>query len=311
LDFPEFATNISRYHEGQGHLTEENSTEEQKDDANEAVQIEAAILRQNHESEFVRGDVYHGHRELVFKGWDVWIRKMTEKRMQPVSDNTGDTIQIQSPSLVGCSMTLSTSIPQHDPMADMSSSPKPLTLVLSCLLVMGINVETIGLPIFKIWKPNQLEIGECGLTALAGSIIYDGGLNELQPGGNKGNGNNKRKFDDALEQIFHKRHWAHDNMVESLVAVKKLQKSLNSYHELKTEIPILQDQVEELVARREQAAQDISALKEQGLKLVESIEAECTEAKKTIGHLTGQIADYQMYQEFENEVDDWMEGKSR
>jgi len=73
----------------------------------------------------------------------------------------------------------------------------------------------------------------------------------------------------------------------------------------------LQDQVKELVAQHEQAARDISTLKELGMKLVESIEGECTEAKKTIEHLTGQIADYQMYQEFENEVDDWMEGKSR
>jgi hypothetical protein len=65
----------------------------------------------------------------------------------------------------------------------------------------GINVDMIKLPIWKIWKSDQLPISEIGLTYLAGSMVFDGGLNGT-PAGELMMEDNNRKFERAMKEVF-------------------------------------------------------------------------------------------------------------
>jgi hypothetical protein len=77
-----------------------------------------------------------------------------------------------------------------------------------------IRFESVCLPIVKLWKPNQLKLAEIMITMLSGSIIWDSGLNEVQPGGKAARAD-PDKFGEALKQIFIHKSWTTANLRKS------------------------------------------------------------------------------------------------
>jgi hypothetical protein len=193
------------------------TTQSSRDDraaALEAAAIDHAIIRKYDDLTTVEKDCLHGQRSLYFNDMGIWIKQL-EERMDSNLDFEGDIKQAQAPAMVGCSQSILTSVSYHDSLDDMQSSAKPLVFLLSCLKVMGIKARTIQLPILKIWKRTQLEVAECLVTYLAGSMIFNGGCDSVEPGGQGMNQDAPEKFERALTQIFYHNSWAKDNLDES------------------------------------------------------------------------------------------------
>jgi len=154
-----------------------------------------------------------GERRLSWSGAPVFCEKL-EQRMSATLDPAGTTRQKQSVIQVGCSGNLDRRMNDHEPLADLSRSSHSWALLCSCLKKLKIRFEPVCLPIVKVWKPDQLKLAEIMITMLSGSMIWDGGLNEVQPGGKAARAD-PDKFGEALKQIFIHKPWMTANLRES------------------------------------------------------------------------------------------------
>jgi hypothetical protein len=100
-------------------------------------------------------------------------------------DPEGFLPQLQSPVEVGCALNLGLEMFAYDKVTGMEKAPRSWALVVSCLLLMGIDFQHISVVILKIWDSDQLGLAETLVTLLGSSVIQYCGLNPICPGGRK------------------------------------------------------------------------------------------------------------------------------
>ena len=198
--------------------------------AEEAAELERMFVRRSEPYQEVLADTMLGERRLSWAGASVFCKKL-EQRMSATLDPDGTTRQKQSVIQVGCSGNLDRRMNDHEPLADLSRSSHSWALLCSCLKKLKIRFESVCLPIVKVWKPDQLKLAEIMVTMLSGSMIWDGGLNEVQPGGRAARAD-PGKFGEALKQIFIHKSWTTDNLNESEKKLQARIEALEVYQDL-------------------------------------------------------------------------------
>lgn len=186
--------------------------------AEKAAKIERySIGRETHQNK-LRRDTRAGIRQLTFFRQELSLRKLKEYRICPTLDPTGNIRQIQTPCQVGCATNLLTRSSAHDPQTKMKTSSTYLTLTVSTLEAMGLKQNVFQIPILKVWRPNQLGLAEIFITMLAGSLVWDGGLNRIKAGAKDLDHSmnpdvipDKRNLLEAKRQIFLDHKWAMEN----------------------------------------------------------------------------------------------------
>ncbi|THV54776.1 hypothetical protein BGAL_0020g00300 [Botrytis galanthina] len=231
--------------------------------AEKAAKIERySIGRETHQNK-LRRDTRAGIRQLTFFRQELSVRKLKEYRICPTLDPTGNIRQIQTPCQVGCATNLLTRSSAHDPQTKMKTSSTYLTLTVSTLEAMGLKQNVFQIPILKVWRPNQLGLAEIFITMLAGSLVWDGGLNRIKAGAkdldqstNPDVVPDKRNLLEAKRQIFLDHKWAMENFRASNEALlrqanvlKAIQEKTETEEDIKTDANELLKEIKEVSER--------------------------------------------------------------
>ncbi|KAF7886652.1 uncharacterized protein EAF02_003299 [Botrytis sinoallii] len=80
----------------------------------------------------------------------------------------------------------------------------------ACLEHAGIEFDRIEMAILKVWEQSQFRLGEALVTMLAGSLVWEGGLNAVQAGGQPLDMGDVRSLD-VCEELFFKTDWTIPN----------------------------------------------------------------------------------------------------
>ncbi|KAI9640169.1 hypothetical protein NHQ30_011406 [Ciborinia camelliae] len=179
-----------------------------------------------------------GIRQLTFARQELSLEKLQHFRICPTLDPTRDIRQIQTPCQVGCATNLLTRSSAHDPLTKMKSSSTFLTLTVSTREVMLLKQKVFQIPTLKVWRPNQLGLAEIFITMLAGSLVWDGGLNRIKAGAKELDQSldpdivpDKKNLREAKRQIFLEHNWAMENYRASNEALLGQSEILKTYQE--------------------------------------------------------------------------------
>ncbi|TGO44471.1 hypothetical protein BELL_2597g00010 [Botrytis elliptica] len=85
-----------------------------------------------------------------------------------------------------------------------------VTVFLACLKHAGIEFDRIEIAVLKVWEQSQFRLGEALVTMLAGSLVWEGGLNAVQAGGQPLDMGDVRSLD-VCEELFFKTNWTMPN----------------------------------------------------------------------------------------------------
>ncbi|KAF5875809.1 uncharacterized protein Bfra_011571 [Botrytis fragariae] len=107
---------------------------------------------------------------------------MVRNKIRPDLDPSGLVRQIQMPCAIGYSEHLNKRSLDYQPAFALQGVTKLWDFMLSCLEFLEISMETIFLPIIKIWKAEQMNYAEILATLLAHSMADRNGLNVKGPG---------------------------------------------------------------------------------------------------------------------------------
>jgi len=195
-----------------------------------------------------------GDRRLAWAGYPVFCERL-EQRISATLDPSGTTRQRQSVVQVGCSTNLDRRMNDHDPLAGLGNSSKAWALLCSCLKKLKIRFEPVIVPIVKVWKPDQLRLAEIMVTMLASSMMWDGGLNEVQAGGRAARAD-PDKFGEALKQIFIIKPWATANLQSSHQELQRRGEALSVYQQI-------DEQPEEIGSTIEKSIVEMAAIQKQ------------------------------------------------
>lgn len=115
----------------------------------------------------------------------------------------------------------------------MKTSSKPRRLVLSSLVVLGIEMDVHRTRVVKTWKKEQFPLAESIIIMLSSSLLDDMGFNcsqgttrpkyistvaDLTLGGTSKDGSDKRravKYTNAPERLFLDHSWRKDNLAST------------------------------------------------------------------------------------------------
>ncbi|KAK5629200.1 hypothetical protein RRF57_004915 [Xylaria bambusicola] len=125
-----------------------------------------------------------------------------------------DIYQCQSPLMVGNAGDMARRTSNHMSGNSFHQSPKLWGLMLSCLAVMKINVETQAVPLFRAWTDgNQVNVAEVLATVLAGSMVSVAGLNVKQPGTRFEEGRTSQNaYENGKFHVFAAKPWLNENL---------------------------------------------------------------------------------------------------
>jgi hypothetical protein len=164
---------MGRYLSSEDVIINENSTPEQIAEADEAAAIERACNPRHRSLETFKESTYAGTRVLrqpLGNTADTFHERLAERVCLDL-DPYGLVSQLQSPVQVGCAINLGLRMMAYDRVGGMESVPKTWGLLMSCLFVMGVDVQHVSIIILQIWEHDQLTLAETLLTLL-GSPWY-------------------------------------------------------------------------------------------------------------------------------------------
>ncbi|KUJ12387.1 uncharacterized protein LY89DRAFT_738177 [Mollisia scopiformis] len=209
-----------------------------------AIDMDMATIDRMKDRDEVEKRCRSGERVLSFARVDRWI-DMLSHRIDDELDPVGDDRQVQAPLYVGCSQHIGSQLMSHDPLLGMGSSAVGLRFLFSCIMASGIKLEIIRLPIWKIWDSAQLPIKKIGLTYLAGSMVFDGGINSIAPGGTYMD-DDPLKFELTTYQIFGQNDWTYQNLKESKERRIRMHEALDLFEETRANPNLIKDNLEDL-----------------------------------------------------------------
>ncbi|GJN75891.1 hypothetical protein PLICBS_009999 [Purpureocillium lilacinum] len=93
---------------------------------------------------------------------------------------------VQSPLYVGCSKNLLVRLANYELSQGFRGVNKKLALTTSTLLELGMPVELVIRVAVRTWKSQHLSMAEHLVVTMASSLVYQGGFNATQAGGNYG-----------------------------------------------------------------------------------------------------------------------------
>ncbi|KAI1453629.1 hypothetical protein F4805DRAFT_461531 [Annulohypoxylon moriforme] len=148
------------------------------------------------------------------------IKELEEqlRRRQSFKSSNPQVIQISSPGYIGCSETIASRMPHHDPSSSsMQRSAKIRRVLMSCIRRIGLGVVARSYPILLAWKPSHIRLVEVLATVLAQSLVSVGGLNVIQPGtSSPPKDSSNPRYDDNKLLVFLDRPWYGENMEFSM-----------------------------------------------------------------------------------------------
>ncbi|KAI2601970.1 hypothetical protein GGR54DRAFT_645494 [Hypoxylon sp. NC1633] len=144
--------------------------------------------------------------------------KMLEKRCLEGVDE--EVYQLQSPLLVGNARDIDTRAASHLPRNSMSNSPKIWALLISCLMVMKVNIRVQYATMFRAWVDEaQINDAEILGTAVAGSLLSVDGCNAKQPGTRSLGGVSEIVFGDSHRHVSVECKWYTKNLNQTRVTL--------------------------------------------------------------------------------------------
>ncbi|KAI0868143.1 hypothetical protein GGS24DRAFT_483241 [Hypoxylon argillaceum] len=190
-----------------------------------------------------------------------------------------DVPQLQSPIMVGNSGYMRARLINHliDDHGTGASTAKVFALTKSCLHHMGLQVESLAIPIVVAWTEPQIDHAEILGTVLANSRLPGHGYNAKVPG-TRGTRPQSTRLDHGKEHLFAWKPFLKENLKRTLQDIRErivaedkanlLAKLANIRNHLK-EIQVLRrqykEEVEEICAKHEEAIeaaeQEIKELK--------------------------------------------------
>ncbi|KAJ6441177.1 allantoate permease [Purpureocillium lavendulum] len=93
---------------------------------------------------------------------------------------------MQSPLYVGCSSNLVVRLKAYDVARGFKGVNKPLSLSFCLLEELDMPVELVVRVALRTWKSYQLSLAEQAVATMASSMVYQGGFNAMQAGGQEG-----------------------------------------------------------------------------------------------------------------------------
>ncbi|KAF7917132.1 hypothetical protein BELL_0164g00100 [Botrytis elliptica] len=205
---------VERYIAGEGRVIHINSSDEHKQAAQEAAEIEHVYAFKKTRITEVLKTCQKGKRYFMPDKryrMDLAFCNMIRKRIRLDLDPSGLVRQIQMPCAIGCSEHLNKRSLDYHPAFALQGVTKLWGFMLSCLEFLGIKMEIICLPVIKIWKAEQMNYAEILATLLAHSMADRNGLNVKGPG-DKADLNRSVTFEEEKQQIFVRREWAMNNL---------------------------------------------------------------------------------------------------
>lgn len=164
--------------------------------------------------------------------------------------------QIASPLQVGCSVNMAGRVVAHDPRSSMHSSSVMLRLLTSAMRRLpGVEPRTVVIPVIKTWEDAQLPLSEILVTAIAGSMITEGGLNVAAPGANTGEADAGARHDNLI-MVFEKRLFQRENIDLAIRARGGEQALRRAWAELNAHPELSVAGLEDIRARAQQAEED-------------------------------------------------------
>ncbi|KAM5361052.1 hypothetical protein ACJA88_014611 [Fusarium oxysporum] len=157
------------------------------------------------------------------------------------SDPTGTVRMKQGPLYVGCSKDLGkrTQVYNQDNIKDIN---KPLGLFLSILRKLDLDVKVNVRVVLRTWKRDQLAIAEQLVTTLAGSLVFQYGLNATESGGT---GSHTVKSAESLrintECIMSHKQYMRDNLKGTLFELEQREAFLQILDQTKSDARQLAD----------------------------------------------------------------------
>jgi len=214
-----------RYYKGE--LTP-SSSQQEINDAIEAGEIDSVIGSKRSDTETIQDEANQGVRASYHEGIDIFCQRL---QFRISEDLDKDIRQIQTPCQIGCSRDLTSKMASHDRLLTMKDSAKSLSLVLSCLQVMGLEAEIVRIPATKLWKSDEeLELGESAFTMLGEALAVDTSIHSFKQVHRVSKMNLvwslKKKL--VLNQLGFDTPWVTTNLEESRAAFDIRQKDLDA-----------------------------------------------------------------------------------
>ncbi|KAI1395681.1 hypothetical protein F4819DRAFT_178718 [Hypoxylon fuscum] len=220
--------------------------------------------------------------------------KMLKRRCLPGVDE--DVFQKQSPLLVGNSGKMDKRAMDHLASSNLGASAKVWGLMISCLKLMGIDIEVQVAALFRAWVDDQqIDDAEVLGTVLAGSAVEVAGCNVKTPGTRGSRGGNAESdaaaFQKSKEHVFSGKCWYRDNLE---LSTKKRQAAREARHTSPTAVleEAHREKMEALEKEKESALEKLrSANETRDETMAEALaqtEAEARKAKAFLGWMKAQ-----------------------
>ncbi|TGO13354.1 hypothetical protein BTUL_0071g00310 [Botrytis tulipae] len=200
---------VTRYLSFHESPLEDDPTPERQVQYEDAVKVEA-LLCPGYELSHIQDSVKAGKISKSFTNSDLFVKRLEHWYSQDMNELLATAFRTQSPSYVGCSNHISVRLDQHNPV---TKAPKItcVTVFLACLKGAGIEFDRIEMAVLKVWEQAQFRLGEALVTMLAGSLVWEGGLNAVQAGGKPLDIGDVRSMD-VCEELFFKTDWTMANL---------------------------------------------------------------------------------------------------
>ncbi|KAL2072909.1 hypothetical protein VTL71DRAFT_12252 [Oculimacula yallundae] len=224
-----------------------------------------------------------------------------------------DVPQLQSPLYIGCSKDLAARVHYYDPLGTMSAASKSWRLLMSILKHCGIEVDTIMIPLIKIWETSHLNKAEILLTMLAGSHISEGGLNQHPPGGHRSMNHSEDKFLEAQTQAFCRYRWTTENLRRSEEELDRRLRAfdtLRSLESLAKERDEMNEGIELLDRKLDSIAENVKVMERSMEDRTNLLLDEAKRLDEATKLLEPTIEALKMQLQFHKNVEKWVESRS-
>ena len=264
-----------------------------------AAKIDRQYCRSKDDMRVVTDDAYNSVRTLWRKiGGDTFCDMLSHRQCFYL-DPSGMIRQKQMPIQVGCTEEFWTRLNNYGPgdTGFQSNTPMMWALTVSCLAVMGIELEIIRIPIAQIWKPRQLPIVEVLLTTLAGSLIHWGGMNSRAAGTTTAR---KVDFSRGERSVFVENQWASANLTESL---KRTSQRVQAFESVEAAAESKMDDMLQDISKH---VQDTSTKYKSVIDTKDCLVAAISELEARNEHKKEAISKKRDFLSFAQDIDDWL-----
>ncbi|GJN79863.1 hypothetical protein PLIIFM63780_003385 [Purpureocillium lilacinum] len=173
---------------------------------------------------------------------------------------------VQSPLYVGCSKNLLVRLANYELSQGFRGVNKKLALTTSTLLELGLPVELVIRVAVRTWKSQHLSLAEHLVVTMANSLVYQGGFNATQAGGNFGTASGGGQ---ARELVLGRLPYLRDNVT---LAFDEIANRALFETELDAVLKILDETEEDLLEATKEAAAAAPHLHVEAELLIQGLE---------------------------------------